>query len=341
MYDYVIITHIPAFYKVNLYNALAKKLNVYVIFIAANTREKRAEDFAMLHETNFKYDILFDGNFQDREIKKTLFKLRNILKTLQYQKLLVSGWDLKEFWYLVFFNPKAKNCLALESTILESNIKGIKRFLKKIFLSRIATVFASGSLHEKLLIALHYRGMIQITHGVGIINKPEFEKSMRTYQKRFLYIGRLSYVKNLKFLIEIFNTLPEYTLTIIGEGEEKEALQRVSKSNIVFRDPIANSALKETFLEEDILILPSIIEPWGLVVEEALYFGVPIIVSRHCGVSELIENGVNGYVIHPADVPSLRNIILQIDAEVYNHLVTGVNMFSIDKKDTMQIESYL
>lgn len=45
MYDYLIVTHIPAFYKINLYNELSKKLKIFVVFIASNTDEKRADDF--------------------------------------------------------------------------------------------------------------------------------------------------------------------------------------------------------------------------------------------------------------------------------------------------------
>lgn len=48
--DYVIITHIPAFYKVKQHE-LAKKLNILVIFIASNTLEKRADDFVTLENT--------------------------------------------------------------------------------------------------------------------------------------------------------------------------------------------------------------------------------------------------------------------------------------------------
>ena len=45
MYEYIIVTHIPAFYKVNLYNELAKKMNILVIFVASDTNENRSDDF--------------------------------------------------------------------------------------------------------------------------------------------------------------------------------------------------------------------------------------------------------------------------------------------------------
>jgi glycosyltransferase involved in cell wall biosynthesis len=340
MYDYVIVTHIPAFYKVNLYNELAKRCNVLVIFIATNTNEKRADDFTTLKNANFSYEVLSDGDFQSRDIKVNIKKLKSIFKNIEYKRLLVSGWDLQEFWYLVMFYPKAKNCLALESTVLESNTKGIKGWIKRVFLSRIAIVFASGNLHVELLQALNFIGNIKVTKGVGIINKPTFENVKKEYQKRFLYVGRLSYVKNLETIVKVFNDLPNHHLTIIGDGEEKSHLQSTSNKNITFKPPIENIKLQTEFLNHDIFILPSINEPWGLVVEEALYFGLPVMVSKNCGSVELVKKGVNGFIFEPLDIEMIRNFILSIDNVVYQKLLEGVSEFSADEKDFGQVESY-
>ncbi|MDD5400390.1 MAG: glycosyltransferase [Sulfurimonas sp.] len=341
MYDYVIVTHIPVFYKVNLYNELSKKLNIFVIFISGDTNEKRADDFVSLENAEFRYEVLSEGDFQNRNQFANIRKIKDIIKNIEYKKLLVSGWELGEFWYLVFFYPKSKNCLALESTVLESSTVGIKRVIKKLFLSRISTVFASGALHVELLNALGYKSEIKVTKGVGIINKTEFARKEKRYQKRFLYIGRLSKVKNLKTLIELFNSLEECFLTIIGDGEEKEVLAKMAKSNIIFKEPIENKKLKDEFLNNDIFILPSVIEPWGLVIEEALYFGLPVIVSQNCGSVELIKNGVNGYIFDPKDSKNLKDIIINIDAKRYDELLAGVEEFSIDDKDRNQISSYI
>ncbi len=341
MYDYIIVTHIPAFYKVNLYNELAKKFKILVVFIASNTNEKRADDFTTLQNANFGYEVLSDGDFQTRDVKSNIKKLKTILKNNEYKRLLVSGWDLKEFWYLVMFYSKSKNCLALESTILESTPKGFKGWIKKVFLSRISTVFASGNLHVELLKALSFKGDIKITKGVGIINKPSYERVKKEYQKRFLYVGRLSQVKNLETLIIVFNDLPNHHLTIIGDGEEKEYLQSIANQNISFKPPIENIKLQTEFLNHDIFILPSTSEPWGLVVEEALYFGLAVMVSKNCGSVELVKSGVNGYIFEPMDMEEIKRLILGVDDVVYQKLVDGVSGFSVDEKDVGQVGSYL
>lgn len=340
MYDYVIITHIPAFYKVNLYNELAKKLKILVVFISTNTSEKRSDDFTTLKNANFSYEVLNDENFQSRNVKSNIKKIKNILKNIKYKKILVSGWDLKEFWYILIFYPKAKNCLALESTVLESNTKGLKGFIKKFLLSRVSTVYASGALHVKLLQALNFKGNIKITKGVGIINKPNLESMKKEYKKRYLYVGRLSKVKNLETIIKVFNDLPSHYLSLIGDGEEKEYLQSISNQNITFNSPIANIKLQDKYLNHDIFILPSISESWGLVVEEALYFGLPVMVSKNCGSVELVKNGVNGFVFEPLNVKEIRRLILSVDDVVFKNLIKSVSEFSVDDRDKQQIMSY-
>ncbi|WP_331774330.1 glycosyltransferase [Sulfurospirillum sp. 1612] len=341
MYEYIIVTHIPAFYKVNLYNELAKNLNILVVFIASNTAEKRADDFIVLNNAKFKYKVLFDGDFQARDVIENIQKLVKLLKQIEYKKLLVSGWDLKEFWYLIFTNPKVKNCLALESTINESRVGGIRGFIKKIFLSRISTVFASGKLHVELLKALKYKSEIKITKGVGIINKPNIDNIKKEYRKRFLFIGRLSVEKNIELLIDIFNELEQLTLTVVGVGPLEQKLKDKAKSNIIFEGQVENQKIKQYFEINDIFILPSMAEPWGLVVEEALYFGMPVIVSKNCGASELIKDKVNGYVVDLDYSNSLKSTILNIDDNIYQKLVHFVNELSVRKKDTEQVQIYL
>ncbi|AXA33405.1 glycosyltransferase [Francisella adeliensis] len=341
MYDYIILTHIPVFYKVNLYNELAKKLNILVVFIATDTNEKRSADFTSLDNCNFDYKVLYDGSFQDRQTFNSIKKLRTIFKTSKYKSIVVGGWDLPEFWYSVFNNRKSKNCMVLESTIYESKTNGISALIKKIFLSRVSKVFASGDLHLKLLKALGYNENVKITQGVGIINKPAFEKCSRQYNRKFLYVGRLSEIKNLESIIKIFNKLEDCTLTIIGEGEQREFLEKASAKNICFKGSVANSELKQEFLAHDVFILPSKIEPWGLVVEEALYFGMPIVVSDKCGASEIVNDGINGYLIDPCNRQMIKEVVSSIDEQKYQELLDGVSQFSIDTKDSEQVKAYL
>ena len=341
MYDYLIVTHIPAFYKINLYNELAKRLKIFVIFISSDTSQKRSNNFSSVNDALFGYEVLYQGDFQTRKIFKNILAIKTILSRVKFKRILVSGWDLPEFWYIAFTSKKIKNCLALESTIFESSYKGLKGFIKKIFLSRISTVFASGSLHCDLLKALNFQGEVKVTNGVGIINKPEFIKTQKKFSGRFLYIGRIVDIKNLKFLVEIFNDMPNFTLTIIGVGEQQEFLRSFSNKNIIFRGAVENKLIGAEFAKNDVFVLPSLIEPWGLVVDEALYFGLPVLISDRCGSSELIKNGINGFAFDPTDKNTFMQIIKNFDDELFQNLCSNVSSYDIAAKDMRQISAYL
>jgi len=339
MYDYIIFTHISVFYKVNLYNEISKNFKIHVVFIANETDEKRSQDFIDKRAIRFDYTVVSQESLQSRKILQNLQAINKIIRAMTYKRIIVGGWDLIEFWYLVFFNTKKKNCLTLESTILESVTSGIRAYLKKLFLSRIDRVFASGNLHKQLLMALNYKGEVKITKGVGIINKPSIDMVTRApYSKNYLYVGRLSEEKNLISLVHIFNDFSKHRLKVIGTGPLEGKLKQVANENINFLGQVANKKLKNFYQKNDFLILASLQEPWGLVVEEALYFGMPVIISDKCGASELIENSVNGFVFDSEK--QLREIIERQNETSYSELLDGVGNFSIELKDKWQVEAY-
>jgi len=335
MYDYIIFTHIPAFYKVNLYNELSKKLKIHVVFISEGTKEKRSDDFLTLDKAKFSYQVLSKGNFQERNLYKCIYMIRKILLDNRCKKVLLNGWDLMEFWYIALFYKKEKNCLALESTIFESSSHGLKGLIKTFFLSYIERVYASGNLHVALLEKLKYKGDIRITKGVGIINKPAFMRRERNFEGKFLYVGRLTTVKNLEMLIEVFNELPNKKLTIVGDGEQKEILESIANKNITFFSSIKNCNISDIFLNHDVFILPSISEPWGLVIEEALYFGLPVFVSNRCGASIFVNDDINSVVFSADDKENLKDKI-----EFYDLHIKPENSCIISNKDVHQIECY-
>jgi glycosyltransferase involved in cell wall biosynthesis len=147
-------------------------------------------------------------------------------------------------------------------------------------------------------------------------------------------------VKNLYALVSIFNSLNGHLLTIVGSGKEGESLKKIANKNIKFIDSIKNTDIYKIFDINDFLILPSLIEPWGLVVDEALYFNTPVIISKNCGARDLIQSDVNGYVVDPLDTKGIEKIIKRINTSKYKSLKKGFKSGDINKKDKLQVQSY-
>ena len=336
----IFITPLPAFYKVNLYNQIAKKKDISAWFLGNGTIENRSSDFVST-EMNFDHCFINKESFQSRNKIISCFRLIKKLTIQNYKEVITGGWDTVEFWMVILFLNRNKISLVLESSVLESKTNGIKGFLKKVFLRKVSKVYASGDNHIKLLQGLKYNEDIIKTKGVGLINYTSKSQPLKRYKNKFLYIGRLSEVKNLTFLIKVFNKLPEYSLTIIGDGPDKIKLESLSDPNINFIGSVENKELSQHFSQNNFLILPSLSETWGLVVEESFYNGMPIIVSKNCGSTDLVKNDFNGYIFNPNNAVELETIIKGIDDNIYQKLKGNIAANYIENKDLNQIDSYL
>ncbi len=340
MFDYIFVTHLPSFYKINLYNELSKKLNIYVIFVGKGSAI-RTNDFTS-GKINFDYCFLSDGKFEERNVIKSSIKLFFVLRKIKFKKIVVGGWDLLEYWLIVLLKRKSKNALALESGVGDSIHKGLKRFVKKLFLNRINTVFASGSSQKKLLEKLAYHRFVYITKGVGIINKVQSSRNNnQNFSGNFLYVGRLSEEKNLAMLIRVFNDLPQFKLEIVGSGRLEHKLKDSAGPNINFIAHVENKDINKVFLRNDVFVLPSLSEPWGLVVEEAFYFGLPVILSDRVGCApELVKNGENGIIFDISYSDNLKKAIIEM-SENYQIYHNKALEFDLDKKDKDQVDCYI
>jgi glycosyltransferase involved in cell wall biosynthesis len=342
-YDKIFLTNVLVFYKVKLYNAIAEKgESILVIhtedkFVGQNVRSNDA----LAEKVHF--DTI---SFAKISVFEQCKKMREILKEQKSYKELIglSYIDLLS-WYTAFFlSPKNKNSVVVESSYHESKITGWKRILKKIFHNRISKAYCSGRANAKLMQMLDYKGKIVITKGVGIFNyiqQPQYEA--RKEVKNFIYVGRLVNVKNIDFIIRVFNTLPQYNLYIIGGGPCEKKLKGIAKENIIFLGMINNKELSQYYQKNDVFILPSKSEPWGLVVEEALNNGLPILLSNKIGCwEELLKEGENGFLFDYDKEDSLKEAIDKItNIDTYNKLRFNISKLDYEKIEDYQVSCYL
>lgn len=334
-YNILFVTNIPSFYKLNLYNSIAKKKKVMVIFTGTGA-DGRNDDF---YRGNKNFDFLF---LNGSVLMKTL-RMIKVLQKLRYDELVVGGWDTLMMLVAPFFSDRLKNSVVVESSIHESNVHGVKAWIKKAFLRRISCAYVPGISNEKLMHALDFKGKIVQTKGVGVFNYiPQPPLVKRNEVKKFLYVGRLIEVKNLKFLIETFNDLPLLELTIAGFGELEGELKAIAKNNVHFVGAVDNTKLPQVYQSHDVFVLPSKSEPWGLVVEEALNNGLPVIVSERVGCQEAIVNKDNGLVFKYDDKDGFRKAVLKMtELDYYNQLRENISKYDFERIEQEQVNCYL
>ena len=143
-------------------------------------------------------------------------------------------------------------------------------------------------LHRKILVTPNY------VKQSDSIRKVSYGENFQ-----ILFIGRLSYQKNVKILISALEMLPKnFKLTIVGAGEDLINLKSLAKkfpNRVKFLPP--RKKLNSLYLKSDLFCLPSLWEGFPNVVGEALSFGLPVVGFRDCaGVKELITDNLNGVI---------------------------------------------
>ena len=132
-----------------------------------------------------------------------------------------------------------------------------------------------------------------------------------------MFVGQIIERKGLDILLTALESgLPYVSLQIVGDGVMRPALENQVKmlgleERVAFEGVLPAAAVPERIARADVLILPSRWDGWGLVVNEALAEGVPVIVSDRCGVAEVIQHGVNGYVFRNNEADDLRRCLQQ------------------------------
>lgn len=146
-------------------------------------------------------------------------------------------------------------------------------------------------------------------------------------QKIILYLGRLEKVKGLPFLLEAFESLQrkDAVLVLAGTGSEQSKLEQWVREKglteqIRFVGYVPPEQTRHYYAMAYVLVLPSVTtlqgkEPWGLVVNEAMNQGLPVIATDAVGAAAggLVQDGVNGFVVPEQDsnalVQALRRIL--------------------------------
>ncbi len=139
----------------------------------------------------------------------------------------------------------------------------------------------------------------------------------------FLAVGRQVAKKNWKMLLAAFReaignpAMNGWGLVFIGEGEEHAELVELSGdlqgSRVHFLPFRSQQELTGYYKQASALVLPSLQgESWGLVVNEAMASGLPVLVSRKCGCAEaLVRDGDNGYVFDPDDQSCVERTLVK------------------------------
>ena len=182
-----------------------------------------------------------------------------------------------------------------------------RRWFSHLFVSgepQVAYARKLGFRQEQIL-------MHNLSADVELFHNVDLKMREKEYPRRLVFIGRFSKEKGLAYLLEAWNTIPDrknWKLVLIGNGPDYPKLK--GYPDVEIKDFMPQEELAEELEKAGAFILPSVTEPWALVIHEAACAGLPILASACCGaVSCFVKDGENGFLFKPANKRSIRKAI--------------------------------
>ena len=308
----------PASYTIDLIRNIHEKLRITFCFI------KGKSDVESLDNVSAK--ILSELSlFQ---------KLKIILKNWRANDLIIiNGYINYPFILTFIFNVFCinKRYMAIESDtqlIIPNNY--LIRFIKWIYLSIIfrnkyVLGLAGGSYTHKELFRNYGMSEDRIFLMPMVVDnnkyycKEEVTKDIFT----FLFVGRFIPTKNINILAKIFIenfTDKQSKLLIVGDGKLFSKFKDLYQNNkIEFCGNISGNDLIKKYHSSSVFIFPSTVEAWGLVINEAMSAGLPVISRNEVGaVHDLIENQQTGFVVNNWDEMKEKMLKIYYDKKLYS-----------------------
>lgn len=140
-------------------------------------------------------------------------------------------------------------------------------------------------------------------------------------RKVILFVGRLVRYKGVKLLIKAFKGIseefPDVELCIVGQGPEEDFLRSLSSrlnvaDRITWIDYVPHYLMNQLYAVSTVFVLPSLVEPLGNVLLEAIASGRPVVATRVGGIPDIISNGVNGILIKPSSTRELETALRSV-----------------------------
>jgi glycosyltransferase involved in cell wall biosynthesis len=348
----VILTEIISPYRIPLFNALAEHQAVspHVIFLAETDPTLR-QWHVYKREIRFSYQVL-PSRRRSLAGHNVLINWGVIraLEEAQPDVILCGGYNYLASWQALLWAGMRGVPFLLwsESTSYELRAgRAWVEFLKSEFAKNCAGFVVPGISAREYLIARGRKERCIFTalnavdnglfmRGAGQARQSDVQSraELGLPRRYFLFVGRLVWEKGVYDLLSAYASLDPnlrsaVSLVFVGDGPERLGLEGqarlVSPGQVIFPGFVQRDQLAAYYALADMLVLSSYTEPWGLVVNEAMACGLPVVVSCAAGcAADLVRNGWNGNIVSPGDVVGIGKAMQSLACQIALRYTMGL-----------------
>lgn len=247
--------------------------------------------------------------------------LQGLVREFQPDAILMCSWNFRDYMRLTRSEPfrKLPRIAGMDNQWLGTVKQYFGIAVSPVFLKpSIDCFFAPGDRqvefcrrlgYDRTKIAMGFyscdvKRFAEVHHGRGDVVLP----------KAFLFVGRMVSDKGVSILAEAYElyrkqTTEPYPLICVGTGPLGKSLLEVG--GVHLKGFVQPRGMPEIFSQASCLLVPSLFEPWGVVVHEATTAGLAVICTDACGAGiHLVQDNYNGYVIRAGEPEDLAAAML-------------------------------
>jgi len=294
----------------------------YLINCLANLSQNVERVVLLYTNGNLPEDVI-KINSSLLEVKKLILidatemtakEVHEVLALNEVRALIVCGWHHKK-WMRVLYRYSGIKILTFDNQWRGSIRQLFGMLYGRFVLSQIFDgAFVPGSRSKIFAEKIGFLNS-RVVEGLYVGNNSLFTPDNSEVKRDFLFVGRLVAEKNIQGLLDGYKTYRErvsdpWNLKIVGQGPLEAILSNYEGVNYVGQ--LSQTKLSIEMRNARFLVLPSLSERWGVVVQESVLAGTPVICSTNCGSADyFVHDNKSGFILKSVDSKSISESFIK------------------------------
>jgi glycosyltransferase involved in cell wall biosynthesis len=345
----LIVTEIPAPFRIPLFNALAARpeVELSVAFLAEHDPRRSYR----VYRREFAFDEVVLRGRSLRRGRGWLVLNRGVLallRRLEPDVVVVGGWNQPAFWQAIVAGKamRTPTLLWVESTVADARVGGAAAdALRRVALRLCSGFLVPGRASRAYLRTFGVAGesIVDAPNAVDLgvfSDRVDAARNGRAALREqlalegcvFLYVGRFEPEKGLDVLLRAMRDVPA-RLVLIGSGPLEAELRQAGGERVHIVGQLDRDELVPWYAAADALVLPSRSEPWGMTLNEGAAAGLPLVATDAVGAAhDLIEPGENGFRVPAGDEAALAAALNKLATDPELRRVAGERSRELAKR---------
>lgn len=318
------VDNFPAPYRVDFFNLLAEQCELTVIYGVKNDKTRNVR----WQNEDMRYSVYFTGGLRLGNTGNISWRFKKIIGKGNFDCIVMGGYSSPmQILCMRYLRRKGiPFILNADGGFIMHNESAFKRRIKKSIISSarawITTSVDSinyltyyGARKQDIFLYPFAFNHMEELRLYTMREKEVFRSELAIpYKYVVISVSRFLELKRIPVLIMAAKELSkDIGVYIIGDKPTPEFIALKNEhdlSNVHFVDFLSKKDLSKYYAVANVFVLPTSLEVWGLVINEAMFHGLPVITTDMCNAgSELVKDGENGFIVPVDSVAALSNAI--------------------------------